>query len=399
EIEWVFDLVRNAGGELTQRGQLLCLHQAVLRGTQIFKGGPEFAGSCLHALEQAHILDRDHRLIGKNADKIDLLLRKGLDHRPRQKHGANRNTFAHEWNTERSAKTANLLCVKQNKFGVGENVRHMDDFALQGSTTAHRAALDLQVQSLHIFEKIRRETILRDVFNGVVSQERNIPFFRPANAHRRLDQRIEHCAQIKSRSADNLEHLRCRGLLLERFRKLARACLHLVKQSHVLNRDHRLVCERLDERNLLLRERLDLQAISQNYTEQLIALEHRHRKHSPDWIDRLRSIRVFRISHYVGNVSGAAFKCSTARCAAATRPDGVLPHKFRELARCVVSHYWVKQFAIETKNESLVGLAKAYRTFSDGLKNRLQIERRAANDIEHVSRGSLLLEGFAQFVE
>src|SRR5262249_13238304 len=141
--------------------------------------------------------------------------------------------------------------------------------------------------------------------------------------------------------------------------------------------------------------RLDLQAISQNDTEQLIALEHRDRKHGPHRIDGLRSIRVFRISHYVGNVSRAPLKCGTARCAVATRPDGVLPHKFRELRRRVVSHHWVKQFAIETKNESLVGLAKAYRTFSDGLENRLQIERRAADDFEHVGGGGLLLQRFA----
>src|SRR5262249_11022077 len=216
-----------------------------------------FAGSCLHALEQAHVLDRDHRLIGKSADKIDLLLRKGLDHRPRQKHGANRNTFAHEWNTERSAKTANLLCVEQNKFGVGENVRHMDDFALQGGATAHRAALDLQVQSLHIFEKIRWEPILRNVFNAVASQERNVPFFRPANAHRRLNQCIEHCAQIKSRSADDLEHVGGSRLLLKRFRKITRARLNLVEQAHVFDRNHRLGGEGGDQLDLLFSEWLD----------------------------------------------------------------------------------------------------------------------------------------------
>src|SRR5215471_15612800 len=35
EVKRVFDLVRDTGGELTQRGKLLCLYQAVLRGAQI----------------------------------------------------------------------------------------------------------------------------------------------------------------------------------------------------------------------------------------------------------------------------------------------------------------------------------------------------------------------------
>src|SRR5207253_6855654 len=42
EIERVLDLVGDAGGELTKRGKLLCLDQAVLRGTQVLKGLCQF---------------------------------------------------------------------------------------------------------------------------------------------------------------------------------------------------------------------------------------------------------------------------------------------------------------------------------------------------------------------
>ena len=31
-----------------------------------------------HLIEQPHVLDRDHRLIGKGGDKLDLLLGKGI---------------------------------------------------------------------------------------------------------------------------------------------------------------------------------------------------------------------------------------------------------------------------------------------------------------------------------
>ncbi len=37
--------------------------------------------------------------------------------------------------------------------------------------------------------------------------------------------------------------------------------------------------------------------------------------------------------------------------------------------------------------------------FSQRVEYRLQIERRAADDLEHVGGGGLLLEGFAQLVE
>ena len=37
EIERVLDLVGDAGGQLTERGELFGLHQAVLRGAQVFQ--------------------------------------------------------------------------------------------------------------------------------------------------------------------------------------------------------------------------------------------------------------------------------------------------------------------------------------------------------------------------
>src|SRR6478672_9077376 len=46
-----------------------------------------------------------------------------------------------------------------------------------------------------------------------------------------------------------------------------------------------------------------------------------------------------------------------------------------------------------------VGLAQPRRRLNQRLEYLLQIERRAADNLEHVGSGGLLLEGFAQFVE
>ena len=51
EIERVLDLVRDTGGELTERGELLCLDEAVLRGAQILQRRGQFARAGLHAFE------------------------------------------------------------------------------------------------------------------------------------------------------------------------------------------------------------------------------------------------------------------------------------------------------------------------------------------------------------
>ena len=61
---------------------------------------------------------------------------------------------------------------------------------------------------------------------------------------------------------DDLQHLRGRGLLLQRLGKLARARLHLVEQPHILDRDHRLVGEGRDQLDLLVGERPTFCAIA-----------------------------------------------------------------------------------------------------------------------------------------
>ena len=47
----------------------------------------------------------------------------------------------------------------------------------------------------------------------------------------------------------------------------------------------------------------------------------------------------------------------------------------------------------------MVSLAKSSRRLKQRVEHRLQIESRAANDLEHVGGRGLLLERFAQFAQ
>ena len=76
EIERVLDLVRNAGGELAERGELLRLHQAVLRGAQLLQRLCQFARTGFHAFKQPRILDRQHGLRGEGLQQFDRALGK-----------------------------------------------------------------------------------------------------------------------------------------------------------------------------------------------------------------------------------------------------------------------------------------------------------------------------------
>ena len=57
--------MRNPRGELAERGELLGLHQTVLRGAEVVEGLREVPGALLHFLEQLDIRNGDDSLVGK----------------------------------------------------------------------------------------------------------------------------------------------------------------------------------------------------------------------------------------------------------------------------------------------------------------------------------------------
>ena len=67
------------------------------------------------------------------------------------------------------------------------------------------------------------------------------------------DDRVKHRLQLKGRAADDAQNLAGRGLPLERLGQLGGACAHFVEQPGVLDRDHRLIGELLQQLFLSLR--------------------------------------------------------------------------------------------------------------------------------------------------
>ena len=100
EIERVLDLVGDAGGELAERGQLLGLHQPVLRGAQFVERRGKFPGARLHLVEQPDVLDRDHRLVGEGLHQFDLALRERAGLRTRDHDHADNGAIARHRNRQ-----------------------------------------------------------------------------------------------------------------------------------------------------------------------------------------------------------------------------------------------------------------------------------------------------------
>ena len=66
--------MRDARGELAERGQLLGLHQAILRGAQVVQRLGQVVRALAQLVEKPGILDGDHGLGGEILHQRDLPL-------------------------------------------------------------------------------------------------------------------------------------------------------------------------------------------------------------------------------------------------------------------------------------------------------------------------------------
>src|SRR5262249_62211025 len=102
-VEWCAQLVAHAGYELR-------LVLARLRELPVL---------ILDFVEQPHILNRDHSLIGKGLDQLDLLVGEWSHDRAVQAKHANRCPFPQERHTEYCTKAASFLNFNPRVFRIG----------------------------------------------------------------------------------------------------------------------------------------------------------------------------------------------------------------------------------------------------------------------------------------
>src|SRR5262249_16161310 len=120
--------------------------------------------------------------------------------------------------------------------------------------------------------KARRGIVIRCEVVQLTVRPKDEPLLGCAKPRRVLDQSVENGLKLEGRAADDLEHVGGGGLLLQRFAEL-------VEQPRILDRDHGLVGETLDQLDLLVGERSDLLPKNVDNTNQLALFEHRDREH------------------------------------------------------------------------------------------------------------------------
>src|SRR6516162_129491 len=74
------------------------------------------------------------------------------------------------------------------------------------------------------------------------------------------------------------------------------------------------------------------------------------------------------------------------------------PNESVELGRERECRHYPVGFALANRDVGEIGGTEPHRGFADGAEHRLQIEGRAADDLEHIARRGLVLERFFEVV-
>jgi len=177
----------------------------------------ELPALILDFVEQPHVLDRDHRLVGEGDDQLNLLFGERPHPRTPQDDHADGRPFAYQRDAQPRAKAGNPLGLVERPLRIGEDIGNMNCAPLrqyascQGTPATRNGRGGREVD-----ERLRQTIIGRklEIRTLRAKDARHVGFAQP---RRRFHQRIEHGLQVERRAADDLEHVGRRGLLLQRF--------------------------------------------------------------------------------------------------------------------------------------------------------------------------------------
>ena len=100
-------------------------------GLELADRARQLAGPRFQLLEEADVLDGDHRLLGEGLEERDLALREPARRRPPDRQPSDRVTFAQHRHGENAAKAASLRLRRDPVVGFLENIRDVHDGARQ----------------------------------------------------------------------------------------------------------------------------------------------------------------------------------------------------------------------------------------------------------------------------
>src|SRR5262249_21523054 len=250
----------------------------------------------LDFIEQAHILDGNHRLVGEGCEQLDLLVSEWRDLRLPQTYCAERHALAQQGYCQHCPGTRQLLGFREIIFPVCPAVWNLHYTALEQRATCRSSPPCADWGALPQLQGTGRGIVGSGGTAAFAIVAENHAVLGTANADGILQQRPKDALEVERCPADGLEHLGRGSLLPQRFAQLLRARLHLVEQPHILDRDHRLVGEGLDQLDLLVGKRPHGFAYYVEHTNRIPLAQERHTEHCAKAASLLRlSQGIFRI--------------------------------------------------------------------------------------------------------
>src|SRR5262245_31326434 len=105
---------------------------------------------------------------------------------------------------------------------------------------------------------------------------------------------------------------------------------------------------------------------------------------------------VVRVSQNIGNVDSTVLKANPCYGSSYARGNGIFFHPGLLFSRYVVTGCWTIQLPVYSVDPSLISAAQSRCVLNEGFKNRLQIERRATDYLEHFACRRLLFQCFSE---
>ena len=361
----------------------------------------ELARPGLQLLEEADVLDRDHRLVGEGLHQADLPVAEaaclGAPARDDPDHGV----VPQHRDGEERAVSARPLGRRAERIGrQREHVVHVDDPALE------HCLPDGHLGPRPIGEEVRPgpEDLLaagavdRPLVEHLAVEAQQRARERLAQADRALHDGVENRLHVGGRARDHAEDLAGRGLLLEGLGQLAVAGLDLGEQADVLDRDDRLGREGLEQLDLGLGERTrGGPSVDDDGPDRSALVEDRNTQDTPESDPAQRVEIEGGILEHIGDVGGIAGQDRAAGHTAQRRLHRVDLAKDRAAFRArVVQGPEIDQPAVVGEHRAGVGVAQTPRVAGDRVEDRLDVGGRARDDAQDLAGRGLLLEGLGQ---
>jgi hypothetical protein len=235
--------------------------------------------------QQAGVLDRNHCLIGKGLEERDLVVSEPAGFAARYRDRANRFVVTKHRDDdltvipERARVRTDSFMDARIGLCVGNVEGHAsaDGVGVRGSGM-HRMGEERAQRGVRRVVIAARQRGEHDLIAVDPGQRARV---RAKQADGALHNRVEDRLDIRLGAADDAQDVAGGGLRVQRRGQLAVARLELGEQPHVLDRDHRLVGEGLEESGLPRSEEMNLSAPDEDDANRDAFSRQGDRKHSP----------------------------------------------------------------------------------------------------------------------